>query len=107
MIVFMHTYIPVLHTFMYSRIPTCKMISTFNKAVALGVFVLELKPDYHWILNQVKDGEVTGASGKKFLAKGGIRLNHDSIGFDGVATYMDGGDYAGTCVSGMYAELKW
>ena len=66
------------------------------------MFLLDLKPTYHWILNQIKNGEVTGLrSGRKLVAKGGIRLNRASIGFDGTATYMDGGSYAGTCVSGM------
>lgn len=60
-----------------------------------------MKPDFHWTLNQIKGGEVTGSPGNKFVAKGGIRLNRASIGFDGSATFMDGGDYAGTCVSGM------
>ncbi|XP_028400368.1 uncharacterized protein LOC114523591 [Dendronephthya gigantea] len=60
----------------------------------------DVKPTYHWILNEIRNGEVAGTPhGRKFVAKGGIRLNRASIGFDGTATYMDGGSYAGTCVS--------
>ena len=67
----------------------------------LHIYCLDVKPTYHWILNEIRNGEVAGnPAGKKFVAKGGIRLNRASIGFDGTATYMDGGSYAGTCVSG-------
>ena len=70
--------------------------------------LVDIKPTYHWILNQIKNGEVSGVpSGRKFVAKGGIRLNRASIGFDGTATFMDGGSYAKTCVSGMFLYLAY
>lgn len=63
--------------------------------------MIGIRPTYHWILNQIRRGQVEDTSmRKKFFAVGGIRMHRTSIGFDGAATYMDGGSYDGTCISG-------